>query len=136
MVTKNDADVLCAFHQGWVAELDHPGINYWLKSRLLDTTEIGEYAQFWLGATCDGRHDSEHDQGHWTWPHMNQDVQWFDWADVNLTTTTKSVVSLCTSTTTRGSHGPGTTSGTTSAVIRLPTTSVRGSAPLFRYLID
>merc|ERR1712189_100922 len=81
MVTKNDADVLCALHQGWVAELYHPGINYWLKSRLLDTTQVGEYAQFWLGATCDGRHDPDHNQGHWTWPHMNQDVQFFDWAD-------------------------------------------------------
>ena len=50
-VTKDDADILCAFHDGaWVAELDHPGINYWLKSQLLDTTEIGEYGLFWLGA--------------------------------------------------------------------------------------
>ena len=24
-VTKDDANILCAFHQGWVAELDHPG---------------------------------------------------------------------------------------------------------------
>ena len=50
-VTKDDADILCAFHDGaWVAELDHPGINYWLKSQLLDTTEVGEYGMFWLGA--------------------------------------------------------------------------------------
>merc|ERR1711862_329724 len=35
-VTKQDADILCDFHDGaWVAELDHPGINYWLKSVLL-----------------------------------------------------------------------------------------------------
>ena len=26
------------------------GINYWLKSELLATTEVGEYGQFWLGA--------------------------------------------------------------------------------------
>ena len=69
MVTKDDADILCAYHDGaWVAELDHPGllnlwpliinnvayfplgINYWLKSQLLDLTEIGEREQFWLGA--------------------------------------------------------------------------------------
>ena len=50
-VTRDDAEVLCNFHDGaWVAELDHPGINYWLKSQLLDTTEVGEYALFWLGA--------------------------------------------------------------------------------------
>ena len=24
-VTKDDADVLCEFHEAWVAELDHPG---------------------------------------------------------------------------------------------------------------
>merc|ERR1712112_769245 len=42
MVTRDDADVLCAAHNGaWVAELDHPGINYWLKSQLLDLTDIG-----------------------------------------------------------------------------------------------
>ena len=69
MVTKDDADILCAYHDGaWVAELDHPGlldlkslfikilfycnagINYWLKAQLLDLTEIGEREQFWLGA--------------------------------------------------------------------------------------
>ena len=69
-VTKEDADILCDFHDGaWVAELDHPGqysetlllsyilrsnhmkgINYWLKAKLLASTDIGEYGQFWLGA--------------------------------------------------------------------------------------
>ena len=73
-VTKDDADILCAFHEGWVAELDHPGeniqfkdllhdafsgINYWLKSKLLDTTEPGEFNQFWLGATTEVRHFKE-----------------------------------------------------------------------------
>merc|ERR1712113_76804 len=49
MVTRDDADVLCAYHDGsWVAELDHPGINYWLKSQLLDITDVGQYEQFWL----------------------------------------------------------------------------------------
>merc|ERR1712111_244387 len=42
MVTRDDADVLCAAHNGaWVAELDHPGINYWLKSQLLEVNGIG-----------------------------------------------------------------------------------------------
>ena len=69
-VTKQDAEILCDFHDGaWVAELDHPGqysetlllsyilrsnhmkgINYWLKAKLLASTDIGEYGQFWLGA--------------------------------------------------------------------------------------
>ena len=25
-VTRDDADILCAFHEAWVAELDHPGM--------------------------------------------------------------------------------------------------------------
>ena len=49
-VTRDDADILCAFHDSWVAELDHPGINYWLKNELLKMTEPGEFNQFWLGA--------------------------------------------------------------------------------------
>ena len=28
-----------------------PGINYWLKSKLLEATEIGEFGAFWLGGT-------------------------------------------------------------------------------------
>ena len=58
-VTKDDAKILCDFHEGaWVAELDHPGINYWLKSVLLNTLEVGEWGQFWLGAYTEVR-DSE-----------------------------------------------------------------------------
>merc|ERR1712029_1289166 len=52
MVTRKDADFLCEYHDGaWVAELDHPGINYWLKSQLLDITDVGQYEQFWLEPT-------------------------------------------------------------------------------------
>ena len=25
-VTRDDADIPCVFHEGWVAELDHPGL--------------------------------------------------------------------------------------------------------------
>merc|ERR1712033_58081 len=49
-VTRSTADLICAGHSGsWVAELDHPGINYWLKSRLLEAIPVGERAEFWLG---------------------------------------------------------------------------------------
>merc|ERR550517_1172378 len=49
-VTRSTADLVCAGHSGsWVAELDHPGINYWLKSRLLEAIPPGERAEFWLG---------------------------------------------------------------------------------------
>ena len=63
-VTKEDAEILCDFHDGaWVAELDHPGINYWLKSFLLKELEVGEWGQFWLGATTEvtQRYKSESD---------------------------------------------------------------------------
>merc|ERR1712026_393870 len=73
-VTKQDAEILCDFHDGaWVAELDHPGINYWLKSFLLKELEVGEWGQFWLGATTEERH-SEGSPGDWMWPHKNESV--------------------------------------------------------------
>merc|ERR1712211_199028 len=52
----------------------------WLKSQLLDTTEVGEYALFWLGAYTNERHNPNA-PGEWLWPHMNKTVEWFDWAD-------------------------------------------------------
>merc|ERR1711913_122876 len=115
-VTKDDANILCAFHQGWVAELDHPGIEYWLKSVLLDTTEVGEYAAFWLGATTTGRHDPDHNQGEWWWPHKNQSVSWFDWAD-GEPNDYHNEDCLSGSTTTLSSPGHVTTSGMTMAAI-------------------
>merc|ERR1712004_603347 len=49
-VKRSTADLICAGHSGsWVAELDHPGINYWLKARLLEAIPPGQYAAFWLG---------------------------------------------------------------------------------------
>merc|ERR1712045_191400 len=73
--------VLCSVHDAaWVAEIDYPGLNYWLKARLLETTDVGEYASFWLGATTNGRHNP-HQPGTWFWPHMNTTVEWSDWAD-------------------------------------------------------
>merc|ERR1712062_495381 len=50
-VTRDNADLLCQFHDAWVAELDHPGINYWLKSQLLNKFEAGDRTQFWMGAS-------------------------------------------------------------------------------------
>merc|ERR1711941_67226 len=44
-VTRDDADALCAAQGAWVAELDHPGINYWLKSQLLNNFEAGDRVQ-------------------------------------------------------------------------------------------
>ena len=47
------------------------GINYWLKSKLLDVTEPGRTEQFWLGAESGERH-SENAPGEWTWPHKGR----------------------------------------------------------------
>ena len=79
-VTRDDASILCSAHDSWVAELDHPGINYWLKSQLLNMFEAGDRVQFWMGAFTGERH-SENQPGEWIWPHKNETVQWFDWAD-------------------------------------------------------
>merc|ERR1711915_689069 len=56
-VTRDDADVLCSFHEAWVAELDSPAINYWLKSELLKITDVGQFTQFWLGGFTNERHN-------------------------------------------------------------------------------
>jgi len=80
-VKRSTADLICAGHSGsWVAELDHPGINYWLKARLLEAIPPGQYAAFWLGGRATGRH-SEHQPGEWRWDHMNTTIEWFDWWD-------------------------------------------------------
>merc|ERR1712203_1050953 len=77
-VMRSTADLICAGHSGsWVAELDHPGINYWLKARLLEAIPPGQYAAFWLGGRATGRH-SEHQPGEWRWDHMNTTIEWFE----------------------------------------------------------
>merc|ERR1711928_163458 len=81
VVTRSTADLICAGHGGsWVAELDHPGINYWLKAQVLSQIPVGERASFWMGGRTSGYH-SDHQPGTWTWDHMNETIQWFDWHD-------------------------------------------------------
>merc|ERR1719427_468053 len=83
-VTKDDASILCGFHDGWIAEITHPGLNYWIKAMLLELYTPNEKAplgnQFWLGAVTQDHHD-DHVNGNWIWPHVNQTVDWFDWGD-------------------------------------------------------
>merc|ERR1711981_957593 len=67
VVTRSTADLVCAGHSGsWVAELDHPGINYWMKAQLLKLIPVGERASFWLGGRTLDSH-SPHQPGTWTW---------------------------------------------------------------------
>merc|ERR1712126_111656 len=54
-VTRSTADLICAGHSGsWVAELDHPGINYWLKSRLLEAIPVVREQNSGLAAVLRG----------------------------------------------------------------------------------
>merc|ERR1712080_307998 len=60
-VSKSTANLICQAHGGWVAELDHPGINYWLKNLLFDQEEGAEQGnQWWLGATTEEQHSDHH----------------------------------------------------------------------------
>merc|ERR1711992_80182 len=125
-VTRDDADVLCAAHGSWVAELDHPGINYWLKSKLLDVTEPGRTEQFWLGAESGERH-SENAPGEWTWPHKNETVSWFDWADGEPNNQQGEYCLVMREYHDPSSPSSGITSGMILTATRLPITFVRNS---------
>merc|ERR1711971_916939 len=87
-LSKMNGEILCASHGGWIVEIPHPGVNYWIKAMLLDlyTPDKQEKAGvpwgnlFWMGAVTEDRHD-DHVNGNWWWPHANASVQWFDWGD-------------------------------------------------------
>merc|ERR1712154_191437 len=72
MVTKQDAEIICSFHDAWLVDLDegHGG----QKNRFIANL-INEEQSNW-----DGHHD-DHDWGYWTWDHAGTEVTWFDWAD-------------------------------------------------------
>merc|ERR1711892_916928 len=85
-VTKQDAEILCSFHEGWLLEIDRPALNYWIKAQLLEKyTEKADAKvpwgnQFWMGAvTMD--HHNDHVNGNWMWPKQNVSVDWFDWGE-------------------------------------------------------
>merc|ERR1712126_169416 len=35
-LSKENAGILCASHGGWIVEIPHPPVNYWIKAKLLD----------------------------------------------------------------------------------------------------
>merc|ERR1719184_83752 len=125
-LTRSTADLVCAGHSGaWIAELDHPGINYWLKSRLLEAIPPGEYAAFWLGGRATGRH-SEHQPGEWRWDHMNTPLNGLTGPTVSRTTTsTTRCASHSGNSTTPSFPLLGTTSGTMCRATWPPTTCAR-----------
>jgi len=90
-VTKADAEILCAAHNGWLVDLDegHGGQkNGFIKDLIQEANgqnlpgrpgnNYGD--QWWIGATVDGPH-GDHNWGHWTWDHNGEDVTWFDWME-------------------------------------------------------
>merc|ERR1712192_317117 len=84
-LSKMNGEILCASHGGWIVEIPHPGVNYWIKAMLLDLYTPDKAGVpwgnlFWMGAVTEDRHD-DHVNGNWWWPHANASVQWFDWGD-------------------------------------------------------
>merc|ERR1711937_690654 len=107
------------------------------KAKLLDVTDIGQYESFWLGAYTDERHDSDHNQGTWYWPHRNVTVDWFDWLMVSqITKDIKNIVLYLLRNMTRFFPSPGTTFGMISIVILQHTIFVKNLAinNLFKYI--
>ena len=89
-VTKQDAVILCGFHDGWLVDMDEGrgGQKNEFVKQLVDEAQgnfdggfVGNHYdhQFWIGATCDGHHGAWN-YGNWTWDHAGTKVGWFDWA--------------------------------------------------------
>ena len=90
-VTKQTAELLCDFHDGWIVDMDegHGGQKNQFVKKLVEEAQGGNDGgvmgphythQFWIGATCNGPH-GDHNNGDWTWDHAGTEVSWFDWAD-------------------------------------------------------
>jgi len=90
-VTKEDADVICASHDGWLVDLDEGPEgkkNYYIKSLVKATVGQGLIGipgkkfgdQWWLGAKVNGPH-GDHNWGNWQWEHSGAAVAWYDWMD-------------------------------------------------------
>merc|ERR1712172_256417 len=60
-LSKMNGEILWASHGGWIVEIPHPGVNYWIKAMLLDlyTPDKQEKAGvpwgnlFWMGAVTE-----------------------------------------------------------------------------------
>jgi len=86
-----DATAICKGHDAWLAELEEGGRdNGWVVGQLMNrlsekpqnNAELkGPHFedQWWIGAKSYTHHD-EHQPGKWVWEHLNQTVEWFDWA--------------------------------------------------------
>merc|ERR1719400_2876803 len=87
-VTKSDAETICAFHEGWLVDMDEgrgPQKNNLIKSLI---SAVDPHApqipgmqyddQWWIGATVHGPH-GDHNYGNWTWDHSGAEIAWYDW---------------------------------------------------------
>jgi len=89
-VSKQDGQILCASHAGWIVEIGrNVGLNYWIKSMLIDQYTPAKNPGkagvpwgnlFWMGAVTEDYH-SDHVNGNWWNPHFNSSVEWFDWGE-------------------------------------------------------
>jgi len=87
-VTKSDAETICAFHEGWLVDMDEgrgPQKNNLIKS-LISAVDphvpqipgMQYDDQWWIGATVHGPH-GDHNYGNWTWDHTGTEITWYDW---------------------------------------------------------
>merc|ERR1712240_623214 len=86
-VTKADAEAICAFHEGWLVDMDEghgSQKNNLVKSMIIDKEgQPGKPGwpgmqyldQWWIGATVHGRH-GQHNWGNWTWDHSGGEIKW------------------------------------------------------------
>merc|ERR1711976_382534 len=90
-VTKHDAEIICASHNGWLVDMDegHGGHkNDAIKRMLYEAVGQNNFGtpgfnfqdQWWIGATVQGHHDDHH-FGNWTWDHNGVSLDWFDFYD-------------------------------------------------------
>merc|ERR1711890_228868 len=88
-VTKDDARVICASHEGWLVDMDEGtgGEKNSLLKQLISQADGHRPDwpgpqfddQWWIGATCAGPHGS-HNWGDWKWDHTGADIEWDDWS--------------------------------------------------------
>merc|ERR1712168_801443 len=93
-VTKQDATAICAFHGGWMVDMNEsrgPQVSNFLKDLIREVQDVEDWqpsvpgphygSQWWIGATCDGNHHDDHNWGNWTWDNAGTELKYYDWMD-------------------------------------------------------
>merc|ERR1712045_86345 len=69
-VTKSDAETICAFHEGWLVDMDEgrgPQKNNLIKTLI---SAVDPHVPQIPG---------DHNYGNWTWDHTGTEITWYDW---------------------------------------------------------